>query len=79
MWVDKKQLVMFIVAAINSTKTSTSKTTNIQIIVKAAVDQLGMDGLDWEEIQRDIKKQSSSQAPDLNDEPGASRECSNPG
>ena len=60
-WVDKKQLVVFIAAAINSTRVSTSRTTSIQLIVKAATDHLDMEGLIWEEIEACIKSQSSSQ------------------
>ena len=58
-WVDKKQLVTFIVAAINSTAESKSKTTSTQYIVRAAVDHLGMVGLKWEEVDAEIKQQSS--------------------
>ena len=35
-WVDKKQVVIFVAAVLNSTRDSTSKTTSIQIIAKAA-------------------------------------------
>ena len=41
-WGDKKQVGMFVAAVMNSTRDSTSKTTSIQTIAKAAKDYLGM-------------------------------------
>ena len=54
-WVDKKQVVIFVAAVINFTRDSTSKTTSIQIIAKAAKDYLGMEGLKWEALVAEIK------------------------
>ena len=59
MWVDKKQVVIFVAAVINSTRDSTLKTTSIQIIAKAAKDYLGMEGLKWEALVAEINLQSS--------------------
>lgn len=59
-WVDKRRLVIFIAAAINSTRPTSSRTTSIQLIVKAAADHLDMVGLKWEEIEAEINRQSSS-------------------
>ena len=54
MWGDKKQVGMFVAAGINSTRDSTSKTTSIQTIGKAAKDYLGMEGLKWEALVAEI-------------------------
>lgn len=47
MWVDKKQLVTFIAAAINATAEVKSKTTRIQFIVKAAINGRFKMGGSW--------------------------------
>ena len=60
-WVDKKQVVIFVAAVINFTRDSTSKTTSIQIIAKAAKDYLGMEGLKWEALVAEINTQSSQE------------------
>ena len=54
MWGDKKQVGMFVAAVMNSTRDSTSRTTSIQTIAKAAKDYLGMEGLKWEALVAEI-------------------------
>ena len=60
MWGDKKQVGMFVAAVINSTRDSTSKTTSIQTIAKAAKDYLGMEGLKWEALVAEINTDSGA-------------------
>ena len=61
MWGDKKQVGMFVAAVINSTRDSTSKTTSIQTIAKAAKGYLGMEGLKWGALVGEINTQSSQE------------------
>ena len=61
MWGDKKQVGMFVAAVMNSTRDSTSKTTSIQTIAKAAKGYLGMEGLKWEALVAEINTQSSQE------------------
>ena len=61
-YVEKKALVTFIAGVINSTSGETSKTTKIQLVVKAAFSHLGVEGLSWEEVQKDLQAVSLSAA-----------------
>ena len=61
MWGDKKQVGMFVAAVMNSTRDSTSKTTSIQTMAKAAKGYLGMEGLKWEALVAEINTQSSQE------------------
>ena len=54
-WVSKRALVTFIAGVVNSTFGVSSKTAKIQLVVKAAVGHLGVEGLSWEEVQRDLQ------------------------
>ena len=60
-WVDKKQLVIFIAAAINATAESKSRSHRLQFVVRAAIDHLGMGGLKWEKVEAELKQQSSQE------------------
>ncbi|XP_056270945.1 uncharacterized protein LOC130194087 [Pseudoliparis swirei] len=62
-YVDKKKLVTFIAGVINSTAEVKSKNDKIQLIVKAAVNHLGLVGLTWEEVRENLTNQSSQEAP----------------
>lgn len=58
-YVDKKALVTFIAGVINSTAEVKSKSDKIQLVVKAAVNHLGIVGLTWEEVRENLTNQSS--------------------
>ncbi len=62
-YVDKKDLVTFIAGVINSTAEVKSKNDKIQLVVKAAVNHLGLVGLTWEEVRENLTNQSSQEAP----------------
>ncbi len=51
MYVGKRDLVTFIAGVINSTAEVKSKNEKIQLIVKAAINHLGLVGLTWEEVR----------------------------
>lgn len=61
-YVDKKDLVTFIAGVINSTAEVKSKNDKIQLVVKAAVNHLGLVGLTWEEVRENLTNQSSQEA-----------------
>jgi len=63
MYVDKKDLVTFIAGVINSTAEVKSKNDKIQLVVKAAVNHLGLVGLTWEEVRENLTNQSSQDSP----------------
>lgn len=56
------ELVTFIAGVINSTEEVKSKNDKIQLVVKAAVNHLGLVGLTWEEVRETLTKQSSQEA-----------------
>lgn len=58
-YVDKRDLVTFIAGVINSTADVKSKNDKIQLVVKAAVNHLGLIGLTWEEVRENLAFQSS--------------------
>lgn len=62
-YVDKRALVTFIAGVINSTAEVKSKNDKIQLVVKAAVNHLGLMGLTWEEVRENLTNQSSQEAP----------------
>lgn len=62
MYVGKRDLVTFIAGVINSTAEVKSKNEKIQLIVKAAVNHLGLVGLTWEEVRENLTIQSSQEA-----------------
>lgn len=61
-YVKKIELVTFIAGVINSTAEVKSKNEKIQLIVKAAVNHLGLVGLTWEEVREILTNQSSQEA-----------------
>lgn len=61
-YVDKRALVTFIAGVINSTAEVKSKKDKIQLVVKAAVNHLGLVGLTWEEMRENLTNQSSQEA-----------------
>ena len=58
-YVDKRALVTFIAGVINSMAELKSKNDQIQLVVKAAVNLLGLVGLTWEEVKENFTNQSS--------------------
>lgn len=56
--VELKKMVTFITAVINSTMNVKSKSERTQIIVKAAECNLGLSGLSWEEVSKDLYYQA---------------------
>ncbi len=62
-YVDKRDLVTFIAGVINSTADVKSKNDKIQLVVKAAVNHLGLIGLTWEEVRENLAIQSSQDVP----------------
>ena len=58
-YVDKRALVTFIAGVINSMAELKSKNDQIQLVVKAAVNHLGLVGLAWEEVKENFTNQSS--------------------
>lgn len=58
-YVDKRDLVTFIAGVINSTAEIKSKNDKIQLVVKAAVNHLGLKGLTWKEVRENLTNQSS--------------------
>lgn len=61
-YVDKKALVTLIAGVINSTAEVKSKNDTIQLVVKTAVNHLGLVGLTWEEVRENLTNQSSQEA-----------------
>lgn len=61
MYVKKMELVTFIAGVINSTAEVKSKNEKIQLVVKAAVNHLGLVGLTWEEVREILTNQSSQE------------------
>lgn len=61
-YVKKIELVTFIAGVINSTAEVKSKNEKIQLIVKAAVNHLGLVGLTWEEVREILTNQSGQEA-----------------
>lgn len=59
--VEKKKLVVFIAGVINTTAGVESKTEKIRLVVKAAVHHLGMIGLNWEEVNEELKATSTQE------------------
>ncbi len=62
-YVDKRDLVTFIADVINSTADVKSKNDKIQLVVKAAVNHLGLIGLTWEEVRENLAIQSNQDVP----------------
>lgn len=62
-YVDNRDLVTFIAGVINSTADVKSKNDKIQLVVKAAVNHLGLIGLTWEEVRENLVFQSSQDVP----------------
>lgn len=60
-YVDKRDLVTFTAGVINSTAEVKSKNDKIQLVVKAAVNHLGLVGLTWEEVRENLTNQSSQE------------------
>lgn len=52
-------MVTFIAGVINSTAEVKSKNDKIQLVVKAAINHLGLVGLTWEEERENLTNQSS--------------------
>lgn len=61
-FVKKTDLVTFIAGVINSTAEVKSKKDKIQLVVKAAVNHLGLTGLTWEEVRETLTNQSSQES-----------------
>lgn len=62
LYVEKRDLVTFIAGVINSTAEVKSKNDKIQLVVKAAINHLGLVGLTWEEVRENLAIQSSQEA-----------------
>jgi len=60
-YVTKMELVTFIAGVINCTAEVKSKNEKIQLVVKAAVNHLGLVGLTWEEVREILTNQSSQE------------------
>lgn len=60
-YVSKRDLVTFIAGVINSTAEVKSKNDKIQLVVKAAINHLGLVGLTWEEVRENLANQSSQE------------------
>lgn len=58
MW-EKRDLVTFIAGVINSTAEVKSKIDKIHLVVKPAINHLGLVGLTWEEVRENLANQSS--------------------
>lgn len=61
MVIDKMALVTFIAGVINTTADVRSKQEKIRLIVKAAINHLGLVGLTWEEVRDNLNYQSSQE------------------
>lgn len=61
LYVKKGDLVTFIAGVINSTAEVKSKNDKIQLVVKAAINHLGLVGLTWEEVRENLAIQSSQE------------------
>lgn len=61
LYVKKGDLVTFIAGVINSTAEVKSKNDQIQLVVKAAINHLGLVGLTWEEVRENLAIQSSQE------------------
>lgn len=61
LYVEKKALVIFIAGVIASTCDVVTKMDKIKLVVKAASSHMGVEGLTWEEVQRELYVVTSSQ------------------
>lgn len=62
MYVKRIELVTFIAGVINSTAEVKSKNEKIQLVVKAAINHLGLVDLTWEEVRETLTNQSSQES-----------------